>query len=288
MTTQSPFNPAELPTRAEVEETDYLPSINLIQALTPDVNLRAAYSATVSRPDYRELTPFSLADYQSSYEIQGNPLLNRARIRNVDLRLEYFPPDDPGEVFAVSLFYKDLNNPIVSQLFAGSDLVEMPVNGEDGDLYGAEFEARMGLGRVSQGLNRFGMSANLTLVHSLVKLAEEKGGIQTSDEHPLQGQSPYVFNAGLYYSGGSLSSSLLYNVFGKRLSDIGGFGLPDIYEQPAQSLDFQMSHSLYGARVKFSAENLLDEDMVFKQAEATTYRVHRGRSVGVSLGYGSH
>ena len=68
----------------------------------------------------------------------------------------------------------------------------------------------------------------------------------------MQGQSPYIVNAGFYYQNErwGLMSSLLYNRLGKRIIGIGksnsttndvSVNIPDTYELPRNSLDFTVS-----------------------------------------------
>jgi len=77
----------------------------VIYALTPKMNLRAAYFKTLARPDFRELSFFTYFDYDFSTNVTGNNL-KRAIIQNFDLRYEYYP--SPGEIISVSGFHKNL------------------------------------------------------------------------------------------------------------------------------------------------------------------------------------
>lgn len=89
---------------AERRSTDVLPAINATLSLGESMNLRAGASQTLARAQLRELAPFSFADYAGGYLVIGNPSLDRTRIDNYDLRLEWF--GGPQTVFAVSTFYK--------------------------------------------------------------------------------------------------------------------------------------------------------------------------------------
>jgi hypothetical protein len=62
----------------------------------------------------------------------------------------------------------------------------------------------------------------------------------------LQGQSPYIVNAGLFYQNDSigLQASLLYNVFGPRIYAIGNKNYPNIGEMPKHSLDLTISYTV--------------------------------------------
>ncbi len=271
---------------SELETTDVLPSLNLTYALTNDLNLRGSYFKTLARPELRELSPFSIANYQGDFETIGNPDLERSLIYNYDLRAEYFP--GANEVLAVSAFYKDLDKPIEMSVQGGSSPKYMPVNGGGGYVRGVELEARLGLGRATSALDRFGMNMNLTLVQSETKISQDFG-IQYSNERPLEGQSPYVANVGLSYSSerDRTQVGLLYNVFGERIRYVGFGTLPDIYEQPRHNLDLTASHGFGASRLKLAFENVLDTETLFRQGSQTTEVYSKGPSFSLSLSVGS-
>ena len=96
--------------RGELDNTDILPSINFIYQLSEKMNLRFAYSHTVARPTFRELAPYTNFEFVGDYLFQGNANLTRTLVKNIDFRWEWFI--NPGEIVAVSLFYKDFKDPI--------------------------------------------------------------------------------------------------------------------------------------------------------------------------------
>ena len=271
--------------------TDVLPSVNLTYTASSATNVRAAFSSTISRPDFRELSQQYMYDFVSGYPEIGNPQLKRARIHNWDLRVENYP--GANELLAISVFYKKLIDPIERSLQgANGQLVYKPVNAHSGYLQGAEAEARLGLDRVANPLAPFGLSANYTRVKSDTDI---KGlGVETESHRPLQGQSSYVLNLGLFYSRSAkgLSGAVMYNVFGRRLASAGAEGLPDIYEQPRQSLDLTATRPVGPSKLKLSLENLLNQDVRFEQSalrgkiqagQRLVHSTHAGRGVSLSL-----
>jgi hypothetical protein len=84
-------------------------------------------------------------------------------------------------------------------------------------------------------------------------------------------------------SSGKLDASMLYNVFGKRLSKVGALGLPDIYEQPRNSLDLTVGYRIGGQKLKLAIDNLLNDEFLFQQKDGVTHSSRRG--VSVSLGF---
>ncbi|HWN82983.1 MAG TPA: hypothetical protein VNM87_12870, partial [Candidatus Udaeobacter sp.] len=76
---------------------------------------------------------------------------------------------------------------------------------------------------------------------------------------------------------------------------VGIFGLPDIYEQPRNSLDLVGSQTVGMFRFKMALENILDDDVVFEQEQPevpgvaeegskVTHTSHIGRSLSLSVG----
>ena len=275
----------EPPIHAQLTDNDILPSINLTYTLTPTINLRGSYFKTLARPELREIAPYSIANYQGDFEEEGNPELQRSLIHNFDLRGEFFP--GPSEVLAVSAFYKQLIDPIEKSVQGGDDPVYKPINGQGGYLYGVELESRIGLERISSPLSPINFNGNLTLVHSETEL--DRLGIQYSQKRPLEGQSPYVANFGFSFASAKerTQAALFYNVFGRRIRYVGFGTLPDIYEEPRQSLDLTASYALRGTRLKLSCENILNSDTRYKQGSQTTDFYEKGRSFTLALSYGS-
>lgn len=105
-----PFGLFERTIRSELANTDVFPSLNFVQALGDASNLRVGYSATVNRPEFRELAAFEFTDVVGSRAVRGNPELERALIRNVDARWERFAGS--RGVLTASVFYKHFAQPI--------------------------------------------------------------------------------------------------------------------------------------------------------------------------------
>lgn len=284
----------ELQQNARIDEHDVAPSLNLVYRLTESVNARAGYSQTVNRPDMRELSPFTFTPYgDTSTEVIGNPDLERATIRNYDARVEYFLGLE--ELLAASAFYKDFDRPIETSvaLRPGGGRFETPINAQSGKLYGAEFEARLAMDRVSDRLSNFGLNANLTLVESKATIGEVLGNVSSEEAPPLVGQSPYVVNVGLFFrsNAGRTEGSVAFNQFGRRLRSVGvnveGNVTPSIYESPRHRVDVSVSQRVGFFKVKLNAENITDQDAVWKQKDKITERIDHGASFSLSVSTGS-
>ena len=115
----------------------------------------------------------------------------------------------------------------------------------------------------------------------------------TNLTRPLEGQAGYVVNAGLNWNNlAGVEAGVFFNRFGARLTAAGGSGVPDLYEQPRNSLDASLGFPLLaGAKARVRATNLLNADYLFSQSANGITQVQRlfttGRtfSVGISWEY---
>ncbi|MGH7959260.1 MAG: TonB-dependent receptor domain-containing protein, partial [Opitutaceae bacterium] len=95
---------------------DTLPSVNLVYALSDRMNLRAAFTRTIARPNFREIADYTSFEFVGDFVYIGNPDLRRTKIKNYDLRWEWFPRK--GELIAVSVFQKEMRDPIERGVFS--------------------------------------------------------------------------------------------------------------------------------------------------------------------------
>ena len=282
-----------------IDEKDWLPSLNFVYSLTNEMNLRIAASKTLARPNFRELAPYSTQEFVNDFILRGNPLLKRTKIDNFDLRWEWFT--SPGEVFAVSAFYKEMDNPI-EMAFASGTTQSNPIieykNVPKALVKGLEFEFRLGLGTLTNTLSDFSLGSNLSLIDSKVDIAQSElniaQGIDSTFESTrnLQGQSPYILNIDFVYSNQEwgTTASLYYNVFGERLSVVSANITPDVFEQPLPQLDLIISQNLtQNLSLKFTARNLLDMDYKkiyrFNDQEYIFQSYRKGTAFSLRLNY---
>lgn len=252
------------PRDGTIDETDTLSSLGLLYTPTSRSNLRLAYGKTLARPTFKELTDIRYEDVFTLDTYLGNPELKRTLIDNLDVRWEWFPRG--REMIAVSAFYKKLSDPI-EVVFTPSTGATQPQNVDKGKVYGVEFEFSRGLADLGTFFKPFSLGANVAFVGSEVSIPEaELASIRLQEPNArttrdLLGQSPYVVNVDLSYArmASGLSATLSYNITGERLSLVNFGSLPDVYEQPAGTLNFVYAQRLTDRlRLKIAAKNLLD------------------------------
>lgn len=259
-----------------VKKTDWLPAATLVYNITNNINARFAYSRTIARPDFRELTPCTYYNVDDRINVQSMGGLKQSHSDNFDLRMEWYPQG--GEVFSISVFYKKFKDPIemVTRQTMDLEYILHPFNLDEASVKGIELNVRKSLGFLApvSFLKDVYISGNATFLkgdvkYNLDKLMNEAAGTETEIKaqdrnRPLQGLAPYTVNAGLSYQGKILGAAMNYGRNGRRLVFAGNYSKYDQYEAPRDVLDLQLSARFLNEQleVKFNASDLLNQDVV--------------------------
>lgn len=259
----------------KTHKLDLLPSFNGIYALKKSKNIRLSYSQTINRPEYRELAPFAFYDFSTTYVVSGNSNLQRAKIQNVDLRYESYP--GKGQLFSASIFYKHFDNPI-EQVTRPDVTGEISFNNvPTAKNFGLEVEARTLIGSLididtTSFLSNISIYGNIAVIRSKVDVSQVVGS--QYDSRPLQGQSPYVLNAGIQYKHPKNNWGLALNLnkVGERIAIVGNVNEPDLWENSRTFLDLQLTKSFWKQKGEFklNIQNILAQDQVFYQNGSQT------------------
>ncbi|HYD86750.1 MAG TPA: TonB-dependent receptor [Vitreimonas sp.] len=207
-----------LPVTFQRSYTDVLPSANFAFDLTDDFVLRMAAARTMGRPDFTDIVPRVSLNPGSLTGTGGNPDLDPYRANQFDLSFEYYPTRD--SVFALGLFYKDIQSFITSDIVQGTFGVETltpnltrctPSGGPNPNLYDCVFDIDQranGSGGRVQGFEvniqtplwgDFGLLTNYTYSDG-----------ETDEGDPLPGNSEHTFNLTGFYETDRLSARLSY------------------------------------------------------------------------------
>jgi hypothetical protein len=276
------------PVRINQKQQDILPSLNVIYAINPKKNLRFSYSKTVNRPEFRELAPFKFFDFQTNFNTQGNESLQIATINNLDVRYEVYP--GKGQLFSFSVFTKTFTNPI--EIKAAPNPKEIYYwNAPSAKNSGFEIEFRTLLSSLlgkeaGSASDNFTLFSNLAFIYSEVTVGTEPGLPETDKFRPMQGQSPYVLNAGLQYMNNGWSASTSLNRVGNRIAIVGapsassGVGEPTLWEKSRTLLDLQISKTFMDNKfeIKLNVQNLLAQDQIFYRNNDTRVRTNENYS----------
>ncbi|MGH7580785.1 MAG: TonB-dependent receptor domain-containing protein [Gemmatimonadales bacterium] len=272
---------AEVAVPTRLETTDVLPALGITYFVNQNQQVRVSAAQTLSRPEYRELSPVNYFDILGGQRVFGNADLERALIQNYDARWEWYPR--PGETISLGAFYKRFRNPIERILVQNADGFSPDVtfaNADGADNYGVELDVRKRLDVLSDALRQFTFFANVTLIQSEIDVGNVGLSSLTNPSRPMAGQSEYVVNGGLGYAAddGRLNATVLYNVAGPRLVEAGIRPFPDSYEQERHLLDVSVQFPVvYGLSAKLDGKNLLDEPVHYLQGPVTRLRYDTGR-----------
>jgi TonB-dependent receptor len=280
---------------ADIDTLNFMPALNLVYSLGESANLRGSFTQTVARPNMREVAPFGSFGFFGEPPVFGNPNLVLTTVDNYDLRYEIFPK--PGEVLALSAFYKAFENPIVQTFRQAGEQQFTWTNSESADLYGIEIEARKNLGFLTPKLDRFTLSTNLAWIESEQEVDADEVRIARdvdpdySATRAFNGQSNYVINANLGYNDvdRGWDAIIAYNYFDDRLQSIGTVGSPDVFERGRAQLDVSVSKQINNFKLSLRARNLLNPAYEAYSEFDRTYifrSYERGREVSLGISYG--
>lgn len=218
----------------------------------------------------------------------GNPKLKPWIADAADLSYEYYHGRDT--YFAIAAFYKNLESYIYTQKtpfnFTGYVYPTLPppytapgtymgyvtqdVNANGGSIAGMEFSGAVGGGSISDMLDGFGMTGNISYTDSSMKGVSNSGPAT-----PLPGLSKLVYNATVYYDHDGFSARVNYNFRSRFFSEIKGFD--NTYtrnEFKAQAwLGAQIGYTFQegtakGLSINLQADNLLHEKQTMYQFTA--------------------
>lgn len=259
------------PVHVKYPITSVLPSANLSYNFSDRSLIRTAYGKTVNRPEFRELAPFGFYDFNFNFTNKGNPNLTIAEIHNADIRYEFYP--SKLESISVGVFYKYFSNPIETVFNPGSGSLGAKSftyqNARNASNYGAEVEVKKSLEGVTSSafLDRVSVLVNAAFIKSNIELGSAISAGQ-SNKRPLQGQAPYIFNAGVFYTNDEqgLQVNLLHNVVGKNIIFVGFEDYPDLYMMPRHQVDLLVNKRL-GEHfdLKVGISDILNQPMMILQ-----------------------
>lgn len=275
--------------KTNLDKGDFFPALNLKYSLNETNSLRLSVSRTVTRPSFIEMAPFLYQESYGSAYIRGNNELKNAYNYNIDLRYDFFPKRNNGDMFSVTGYFKKLKSPIEqTQESSGGTVIRSFRNAEDGIATGVEIEFRKEL------FKNFRVGANGSYMYTNVVLPE--GGVYTDSERALQGASPFLINADLSYTPqlrgeSDLTLALVYNVQGPRIETVGIYGTGNIKQQTLHTMDFIASYAINKhLSLRLQMKDLLNSTIRFKQelpatgqkVEVESFRPGTSAEIGVS------
>lgn len=271
--------------RNEVERSyeDWLPSLNVVVDLTPDLLARFAASKVISRPELNVLTPSITVNGITRTGTANNPQLEPIRAKTFDAALEWY--FRAGSLLSLAFFYKDVDTYIqrVNTQVVFNDLglpaallnntaalptdvftISRTSNTSGGPLQGVELNAQLQLDFLPGFWSGFGVLANYTYVDSEIEYilaSAANGAITASTQDDLIGLSRNSASGTLYFENDSVSIRTTGTYRDKYIrgipaspgSDLQG-NKSTIYFDASASYSFSQHFS-----VLLEAQNLTDE-----------------------------
>ncbi len=276
-----------------ISDDKFLPAVTLTWNPFGNVQLRGAFSQTLTRPQFQELGAAIFTDTDRDIQVFGNPFLVNTETTNYDARVEYY--FGRGQFVTIGGFYKDLTNPIEESLLqTGDDILTTYINAPSAQLYGfeAEYEQRLEMSRILKGpleyfaeTKDFIIGANYTYSQSSVGTDGEvtvpvfSGANVTANTgnasnffvegRSLQGQSDHLVNFQIGYEDYEAESraTILVNWTSKRIRQVGliqGAPVPNVVEKLPFTLDFVYGRKVdlggVGFELQAKLSNILGED----------------------------
>jgi TonB-dependent receptor len=225
------------------EYTDMLPMAHVRYAVNDRTLVRGAYTETIARADFAALVPFIATDGDDAEA--GNPELESAHSKNIDLMLEYYPKG--LGIFSFGYFSKAIDNYIYTAVLKDAtirdgakvyDEVVMPVNGDAATLSGWEMNIVKNLDFLPGPLSNLSLYFNYTATNS----EADYGDARAKSTFP--GQAPSTGNLSFAYETSKLTARFSQSIADQYIVEVGEDEDEDIYYDPANRLDFSLSYNL--------------------------------------------
>lgn len=277
-----------VPVRATRSYTNWLPSLIVRIEPNDEVIVRFAYTRSVGRPNYSDLTPGGEIGYEANDDgtfdgsvSLGNPNLDPYVSDALDASAEWY--FTKGGLVSVGVFAKFIDNPVYTQSYTlldtsygGRDYAVLgfsqKANGTSADIVGLELAYRQQFDFLPGLLSGFGFEANLTLTDSNLKVPGRAAAAAFPE------QSKLLYGAQLFYQKGPLEASIAYHHTGRALISLGDDPIDDQYNDDLRRLDAKASFRLSGNFSLFvEAQNLTDEPTRQYQGERRDWVIQNER-----------
>ena len=268
------------------QKAEYLlPAATLTWEFYDNMQLRFAFSQTLSRPDLRETASAFFIDDRGQ-QTRGNPELEITEIDNYDVRWEWY--FGPGEFVTFGGFYKEFTNPIEQTFqFIGNTPLRSWANALSAKVKGVEFEIEKALA-LSKSRD-FYLKLNASYIDSEVNLDLTQATQQTDPNRALEGQSDYLGNIQFGFDTPDQIErfAILLNYTGNRILGVGRLGAPNEIEKPPISLDFNYARSfeIWDGLYEFSVkgQNLLNDKYKITQGGLIAEEYDLGVSFSIGI-----
>ena len=267
---------------------NFFPSLQARYEIEPALIVRAAYSSTIARPGFNQVTPSLIVNPAANQVTQGNPDLKPITANSFDFSIERYLND--AGVLSIGVFDKEFKNYIANGvtsqtfpnngLFAGFVGVAHVISYSNIDssyARGLEFNYEQKLKGLPATFSGLGLGLNYTYVDS-------RFAIRAGESSSLPSTSKHTANASVSYEKNGLNLRLAGYYLSRNLFGIGGPGT-DVFSEPRFSLDLGSSYAVNKqVSLYFNGKNLTNTPMVF--SEGSSNRVIQREFYGATYQFG--
>lgn len=254
---------------------NFFPSLLANYRFTPNLILRAAWTNTLTRPDYGDLIPYesnldpeAIEDLDSGALVrifQGNPNLRAQESMNWDAALEWY--FQPTGMLSVSVFHKDITDFIYKGVRTETrDTILYAIyqnqNGADQKITGTELSWVQSLPMLPAPFDGLGFSLNTTFIDgesTFPTLDVTTGVTGTRTENFIPLQPKRVYNAQVYWEKYGFTARVALNYIDEYVREVGGLA-GGVTNNDATRIDVQLSYRINPRLTVFvEGKNLSEE-----------------------------
>ena len=271
--------------------SNFFPSLQTKYALNKSSFVRAAFSSTIARPGFNQVTGALVIDPAANSVTQGNPNLRPVTANSFDVAYEYYLKD--AGIFSIGFFDKEIKDYIAANVstqsfpnnglfagFVGAAHVYSFTNLGSSYARGLELNYEQRFKDLPGAMSGLGLSGNYAYVDS-------KFEIRPGELSLLPSTSKNTLNVAVFYEKDGLNLRLSTYSISRNLFGIGGSGATDVYSEARTSVDlsgtyaFTKNYSVY-----FGVKNLTNTPLVF--AEGSSNRVIQREFYGATYQIGAN
>jgi iron complex outermembrane recepter protein len=234
--------------RGEASYDDVFPGIHFRLDARKDVVVRASYTMSIARPNFRSIIPNLSINDTTLVLTANNPALKPQYSDNFDIVVEYY--FEPVGLVSAGVFQKELDNFVFTTAttvgtgpnngfdgqYAGYEL-RTPGNGGGARVRGVEAGYRQQFTFLPGWLQGFGAFANFTWL--------ETEGTYSAGVARLAGFVPKTGNAGISYSKYGLTARLNGNYRGTYLNNYNANPMSQRYTKSRKMLDLKVEYVIW-------------------------------------------
>jgi TonB-dependent receptor len=260
----------------EVTETNsysnWLPSANVIWYINEDLKLNTAYSRSLGRAEYKDLSVLGTNEIDHERQkitiTSKNPALDPRISDNIDISLEYMFDEIDG-AFSIGYFYKDIDNEIYNRVLEEQVIVngteyeltdKRPANANSAKLQGLELGLFLNsFDFIDESLTNVGMSINYT--HMDGELGIEMNDNTVRKLASLIYQPENIASMTMFWTPQNFEFKLAYRYTDVKLHTTSASSPTyDEFIGETKQLDFNARYNIgNGFKIFLDARNILDD-----------------------------